>query len=238
MARDSDLRPALDMISGRSRKVRKQRSGTAWYNVLIICFGPRVSPLFLKGEAVEITSLVALFVSPSVYTRFRLHAFPAFQLCCCFSLSHCLLLTLWPALTISSMTTSFHARRKSIKQPSRRLCAVFKNVLRLSPFLRSYSSLRLNLRSLPRSVLRLFRVRHLVFLRCQQLNPRLRSYCPRPDRYSHRLHLDPVVRHRFRGRHAHQLLENWVLLRNKSMLHLPLTSDWRTCSVNVMSKNL
>ena len=221
MARDSDLRSALDMISGRSRKGRKQRSGTAWYNVLIICFGPRVSPLLLKEEAVEITSLVALFVSPSRVYTFSAAAFPAFQLCCCFSLSHCLLLTLWPALTIKCMTTSFNARRKSIKQPSRRLYAVFQNVNRLSQLLRSHSS-RLNLRSLPRSFLRLFRFSHLVFLRCQELNPRLRSYCPRPVRHSHHLHLDPVERHRLRGHHAHQLLENWVLLRNKLMLPPPI----------------
>ena len=63
------------MISRRSRKGRKQRSWTDWYDVLIICFGPRVSPLLFKEKAVEITSLVALFVAPS-----RVHVFSAASL--------------------------------------------------------------------------------------------------------------------------------------------------------------
>ena len=71
------------MISGRSRKGRKRRSGTDRYNVLRICFGPRVSPLLLKGEAVEITSHVAFFLwLLPAYAHFRLQAFPALQLCC------------------------------------------------------------------------------------------------------------------------------------------------------------
>ena len=93
MARDSDLRPALDMISGRSRKGRKQRSGTGWYNVLRICFGPRVSPLLLKGEAVEVTSLVALFVAPSREYAFSAASVPSIPtLLCCYSFFYCPLL--------------------------------------------------------------------------------------------------------------------------------------------------
>ena len=209
MARDSDLRPALDMISGRSRKGRKQRSGTAWYNVLRICFGPRVSPLLLKGEAVEITSLVALFCGS--FPRIRVFGCKRSQhsnsvvLLQSFLLSFAL--TLWPVLTIriKCMTTSFHARRRSIKQPSKRLYAVFKNVHRLSQLLRSHSS-RHNLRSLARSFLRLFRFSHihlcrmlelyLVFHRYQEFNRRLRRFYPLPDRHFHHLQLDPVEQHR------------------------------------------
>ena len=93
MARDSDLKPALDMISGTSRKGRKRRSGTDRYNVLRICFGPRVSPLLLKGEAVEITSLVALLVAPSRVYTFSAASVPSIPtLLCCYSLSYCPLL--------------------------------------------------------------------------------------------------------------------------------------------------
>ena len=74
MARDPDLSPALDMISKRSRKAQTTVMDRLC-NVLIICFGPRVSPLLFKGKAVEITSLVALFVAPS-----RVHAFSAASL--------------------------------------------------------------------------------------------------------------------------------------------------------------
>ena len=236
MARDSDLSTVLDIISRRSRKAQTTVMDR-FCNVLIICFGPRVSPLLFKGKAVEITSLVATFVAPSrVHVFFRLQAFPAFQLCCCFSLSHFLLLTLWPALTIKCMTTSFHARRKSTMQPSRRLYAESKNVLRLSQLLRSRSSW-LNLRSLARSFLRLFLFSHILLYRklelylllprCQQFNRRLRKHCPRQVKHSHLLHLDPVERYRSRGLYARRLLENWDLLRNKLTLHLPLISGWR-----------
>ena len=60
MARDSDLRTVLDIISRRSRKAQTTVMDR-FCNVLIICFGPRVSPLLFKGKAVEITSLVAFF---------------------------------------------------------------------------------------------------------------------------------------------------------------------------------
>ena len=75
-------------------------------------------------------------------------------------------------------------------QPSRRLYAESKNVLRLSQLLRSHSS-RHNLRSLPRSHLCIFQLSRLVFLRYQQPHSRLRKYCPRPVKHSHHLHLDP-----------------------------------------------
>ena len=82
---------------------------------------------------------------------------------------------------------SIHARRRSIKQPSTRLYAVYKNVHRLSQRLRSHNS-RLNLRSPARSFLHLFQFSHthlcrmlelyLVLHRCQQFNHRLRIFLP------------------------------------------------------------
>ena len=74
MTRDSDLSTVLDIISRRSRKAQTTVMDRLC-NVLIICFGPRVSPLLFKGKAVEITSLVALFVAPS-----RVHVFSAASL--------------------------------------------------------------------------------------------------------------------------------------------------------------
>ena len=114
-------------------------------------------------------------------------------------------LTLWPVLTIRYMMMSSHARRRSIKQPSTRLYAVFKNVHRLSQRLRSHNS-QLNLRSPARSFLHLFRFSYthlcrmlelyLVLLRCQQFNRRLRRFYPLLDRRFPHLHPDPVEQHR------------------------------------------
>ena len=82
MASDSDLRPALDMISGRSRKGRKQRSGTAFFCPKNLFWAESISTASQGRSSRDYISCCPFLWLLPVYTRFRLQAFPAFQLCC------------------------------------------------------------------------------------------------------------------------------------------------------------
>ena len=207
-------------------------------NVLIICFGPRVSPLLFKGKAVEITSLVALFVAPS-----RVHVFSAASLS---SIPTLLLLQSFSfSLTYTMAGADDQVYDDVVSREEEEYNAAIEAAVRgvqERPQIESVATvaqLRHNLRSLLRSHLCIrFQLTRLVFLRYQQPHSRLRKYCPRQVKHSHHLHLDPVERYRSRGLYARLLLENWDLLRNKLTLHLPLISGWRTFFANVMSRNL